>query len=368
MICESISENSYIIATPTGASASLINGQTLHSVFQIPRKISEFKALTGQKGRRLEKTFENVQYIILDEFSLIGCETLAMIDLRCKQVTGNVDEDFGGLHIFLLGDIKQLPPVKMTPCYSLNAWSTLAQQGRALFTNFDKIYELQHCHRQENDMKFLKVLDNISNGFSTIEDYKYLSTRFSTNLTTADQESFKHAIRLFTTREEVKAYNLKKMSNMKNEETNAFVPVVKIPGVHANKESVKGSDDDAEGLQSTLFLSEGSQIMLRSNLWVSKGLVNGTLGIVHHILYDEHQQPSRDAPSIIICEFPTYTGPGLIPGTKLVPIKPIMKSWKGNNIVCTRTQFPIVLCYACTIHKAQGMTLDKVLLDNDFTT
>ncbi|KAK3922103.1 ATP-dependent DNA helicase [Frankliniella fusca] len=85
-----------------------------------------------------------------------------------------------------------------------------------------------------------------------------------------------------------------------------------------------------------------------------------TIGTVHDILF----APESDTPSVILCHFPSYNGPSLIPGSNLVPIKNILKPWTNDNGVnCTRYQFPITLCNACSIHKSQGMTLDKAKIN-----
>lgn len=346
---------SYVLATPTGVSAVLINGKTLHSVFKIPRKSDDYKPLKGERARDLCNALANVKYLILDEFSMIGCKTLAMISRRCKEATGNSNEDFGGLHVLLLGDIKQLAPIKDNAFFSKRQQTLIGKEGKRIIDNFQRAFFLETCHRQQ-DGKFLEVLDNVSEGKTSLSDYNYLTSRFSLNVSLKERDSFLDAIRLFATKLEVRSYNLEKLSELK-EPDGQNAPVLKLQAKHNCSAAKTGSTEDAEGLEKVLYLAKGCKIMLRANLWTDKALCNGTVGKVHDIIYDS----TGDLPSVILCEFDSYEGPSLIPGKKIVPIKPILRSWtdsKGNN--CSRYQFPIVLCYACSIHKSQGITLDRV--------
>ena len=360
LLHQELGKDSYILCTPTGVSATLINGKTLHSVFQVPKTMKEFRSLTGEKERQLQNSFKNVKFLILDEYSMVGCKTLAMIDARCRQATGNANEDFGGLHVYFLGDIRQLPPVYDNAFFSHHQETTLGKKGKSLIKNFEKAYLLNTCHRQ-NNMNFLHLLDNISNGKSTQTDYNVLATRFRNHLSPAEIRKFDNAIRLFATKNEVLQYNLKTLVELTDDLTGAPVPVVKLEAMHNCTDAKKGSVDDAEGLEKTLYISKGCKIMLRKNLWVDKKLVNGTIGRVIDVIYDSGKQ----FPSVILCEFDNYEGPAIIPGSKIIPIKPVLSSWQDcKGSYCTRYQFPISLCYACSIHKSQGMTLDKVIIMN----
>ena len=100
--------------------------------------------------------------------------------------------------------------------------------------------------------------------------------------------------------------------------------------------------------------------MLSSNLWVDMGLVNGATGIVQAICYHEGSAPSDLSVAVTVL-FDSYSGPTLSNGT--VPIKPIRQSWSTSGSHCSRLQLPLKLAWAVTIHKAQGLTLDKVTID-----
>ncbi|KAK3931895.1 ATP-dependent DNA helicase [Frankliniella fusca] len=359
LLNKELGRNSYLLATPTGVTAVLINGKTLHSIFKLPRKTSEYTSLKGERARDMTNVMKEVKCLILDEFSMIGCSTLAMINKRCKEALGSND-DFGGLIVIMLGDIKQLPPVKDSPFYSKNQKSLMSKEGKVLINNFDKVYILQKSHRQADDDEYLRVIDNVSELHVSQSDYKYLSLRFTNNVSQEEKDKFKDTIRLFSTKDEVKQYNMVKLSELHDIVTGAPTPILKLPAKHNCSEAKQGSTDSAEGLETKLFLAKGCKIMLPANIWIEKNLCNGTIGCVEDILYN----PASEQPAVILCNFPTYKGLSIIPGTTLIPIKPILKSWTdANGVNCSRYQFPVTLCYACSIHKSQGMTLDKAVIN-----
>jgi len=101
-------------------------------------------------------------------------------------------------------------------------------------------------------------------------------------------------------------------------------------------------------------------MMLSANLWVDMGFVNGAIGTVHNICYREGTAPP-DLPVAVTVHFDNYSGPTLPDGT--VPITALRRSWSTSVSQCSRLQLPIKLAWAVTIHKAQGLTLDKVTVD-----
>jgi ATP-dependent DNA helicase PIF1 len=106
--------------------------------------------------------------------------------------------------------------------------------------------------------------------------------------------------------------------------------------------------------------------MLTENLWTEQGLVNGTLGTIHDIAWKVGRNPSTDAPDHLLISFDGYTGPGFIGDGTQNPIVPIFKSireFARGNKVCHRIQFPMTIAYSVTIHKAQGLTVDKAVLN-----
>jgi len=94
------------------------------------------------------------------------------------------------------------------------------------------------------------------------------------------------------------------------------------------------------------------------------GLVNGSVGTIQEIVFEQNQSPPS-LPSVVLVEFDHYSGPAIInvEGKKLVPISPIRRTWEGKKVTCSRLQLPICLSWAITVHKSQGLTLQKAVID-----
>ncbi len=137
-----------------------------------------------------------------------------------------------------------------------------------------------------------------------------------------------------------------------------------INAIHTGRDASKTNSNIAKGLEARLLLTRGARIMLRANLWTEVGLVNGSMGIIQEILYEEGQRPPS-LPNVILIEFNDYTGPAIttVKGKKLVPILPIQQTWEQKSSVCSRLQLPISLAWAITVHKSQGLTLPKAIVD-----
>ena len=143
-------------------------------------------------------------------------------------------------------------------------------------------------------------------------------------------------------------------NHINHEKLSGFTPIIRIT---QSKDSVCAiEDDDLEGEQigsdGPQMYAVGAEVMLMVNLWTEAGLVNGACGKVVGILKPEDGRDAR----IIMVEFPGYHGPALSPGQPfVVPITQI-RTGKSSGI-------PLTLAWAITIHKAQGMTIERVTID-----
>lgn len=145
---------------------------------------------------------------------------------------------------------------------------------------------------------------------------------------------------------------MKKLSNLGK-------PIATINAIHSSPAATAAKPDDAGGLYPVVFLSEGAKVMLAANLWQEVGLCNGAPGIVQHFFYHEGHAPPN-LPIAVLVHFPNYCGPPFLNSApKCVPIAPITFEWESKS----RQQLPLQLRYAVTIHKSQGQTLHKAVID-----
>ena len=100
--------------------------------------------------------------------------------------------------------------------------------------------------------------------------------------------------------------------------------------------------------------------MLTANLWTSEGLVNGAIGTVHSIAYADGHHPPQ-LPVAVMVQFQNYAGPTLEHGC--VPVTPIQRTWYQGSRACSRLQVPLRPAWALTVHKCQGLTLGRVVVD-----
>ena len=347
--------NKLCVAAPTGVAAFNVDGHTLHSLLNLPTK-GEFKDLEGEHLHRIQQSLANVQYLIIDEMSMVGRKIFGQVDKRLRQVFPHCsDQLFGGCSCLLFGDFGQLPPVMDLPLYTTVTRTALSDLGSSAYQLFDQAVVLNQVMRQSGDdpsqVLFRNILLHLRDGQVTQDDWKHLMKQ--TPAQVQDLTPFTNALRLFPTIEAVVEYNVSKLRACGQ-------PIATIKAVHTGPNASKASPDDASGLQPIICLAVGARVMLSSNLWVDMGLVNGAMGTIKAICYRSGEGPPA-LPVAVTVQLDTYSGPTLPDGT--VPITPLRRTWSSSGAQCSRLQLPLKLAWAVTIHKAQGLTLDKVVID-----
>ena len=347
--------NKVHVVAPTGVAAYNVDGNTLHSFLCLPTR-AEFKDLEGEHLNRLQQSLAGMQYMIINEISMVGRKLFGQVDRRLRQVfPQHSNEPFGGCSCLLFGDFGQLPPVMDLPLYTTSASSSLSDIGSNCYQAFDRAVVLEQVMRQAghdpSQVQFRNILLRHRNSEVTESDWRHLMTR--TPAHTSDSSSFNNALHLFPTVEAVVEHNINKLYACGQ-------PVTTIKAVHTGPNASKASPDNAGGLHPVVCLAKGARVMLSANLWVDMGLVNGAMGSVQTICYREDSAPP-DLPVAVTVLFDNYSGPTLPDGT--VPITPLRRSWSAAGSQYSRLQLPLKLSWAVTIHKAQGLTLDKVTVD-----
>lgn len=340
---------SYAVLAPTGAAAMNINGSTIHSALRMPTSGS-LMPLTGENIRSFQLQYKDLNTVIIDEYSMIGLRMLHKIHSRLCEIRGISEEPFGGFNVYLFGDLRQLPPVRDLPIYT-EPTDDYSRYGLHLVNSFEQKIVLTTVHRQGDDQeRFKQCLDRLATGDVTRNDWDLLMTR-RISIAPANMATFRDSTHLYPTNDQVREHNQRVLASFRNR------PIALIEAQHNNATARQGSDAMAGGLSRRLLLSVGSRVILRKNICVEKGLVNGATGFVFDIVYRDGQGPPS-LPFMILIQFDKYPGPYLV--NQLFPLQPAVTTWKEHSVDCQRRQFPINLAYALTIHKAQGLTLDKV--------
>ena len=343
------------VAAPTGVAAFNIDGHTLHSLLRLPTK-GEFKDLQGEHLHQLQQSLANMEYLIIDEMSMVGRKTFGQVDTRLRQCFPSRSEQLlGGCSCLLFGDFGQLPPVMDLPLYTTAPRTALSDLGCSAYQLFHHAVVLTQVMRQSgqhpSQVLFRKMLLRLRDGQVTQDDWKHFMTR--TPAQVQDLSPFASAVHLFPTTEAVVEHNVAKLRACGQ-------PIATIKAVHTGPQASKASSDDASGLEAIICLAVGARVMLSANLWVNMGLVNGAMGTVKAICYCAGSAPPN-LPVAVTVRFDMYSGPTLPDGT--VPIAPLRRTWASATSQCSRLQLPLKLAWAVTIHKAQGLTLDKLVVD-----
>ena len=359
------SESPVLVLAPTGVAAFNINGRTIHSTLSIPIIVnSKNLNINGERLKQLQSRLQNVRYFIIDEKSMVGRRMLGIIDVRLRQAFPEENNrPFGGRSLILLGDFGQLPPVLDLPMYINVSRDDLSNDGFVAYKSFREVYKLNVIQRQSGNSKeqrdFRDILIRLRNGESTLNDWKSLTVRVDHRLNKTEVDRFNNATYILTRWTEVNAINIEQLRSLN-------VPVAKINAIHTGgKEAKKADSDVAHGLEAQLLVARGGRVMLTANLWTEAGLVNGSLGTVQDLLFEEDQGPPS-LPIVVLISFDDYKGPTIdsLEGVKVVPIGPVQRTWEGKTgRLCSHLQIPIRLAWAITVHKSQGLTLEKAVID-----
>lgn len=339
----------FVVLAPTGIAAVNAGGQTLHSFFKLPFKpmlpddpeISDKRRLKQRMryGREHVKLLREIQLIIIDEISMVRADTIDFIDRILKTYTGNFREPFGGKQLLMVGDVFQLEPVitgDMRDVLSHYYRDGMFFFNALAFADAELIpIELTKVYRQ-TDATFIAMLDRMRTGTPAPADIQYLNTRVSAGAIPDDM-----VMTLASRRDTVDSINETRLS-----------------AIHRPERTFTGTiqgdfPETSLPTDKVLTLKEGAQVVFVKND-PSKRWVNGTIGRIADFgeaeILIELADGSRHAVE------PEVWG----------NIK-----YEYNEEKCrvdekgigTFTQYPIKLAWAITIHKSQGLTFDKVVID-----
>jgi nucleoside-triphosphatase THEP1 len=350
------------IVAPTGVAAINAGGVTIHSFFQLPmgaylptgqgswdtfegkifNQNSLFKNLRLNAAKR--ELLRELDLLIIDEVSMVRADTLDAIDAVLRHVRRQPMQPFGGVQVVYIGDLFQLPPV-VRP----EEWRLLQQYYKSPFF-FDALVlaqaqpvyiELKKIYRQ-SDEAFIHILNNIRNNCCTPADLEHLHRYYNPAFIPPQDE---HYITLTSHNDKADTINRAALN--------------KLPGqLHIFRAVISGEFNERSfPAEEELQLKVGSQIMfIKNDKGENRRYYNGKIGIIHSI--DEDQQ--------IMISFPGEPDMLTLEQEKWQNIRYVFNKEKDTfeeEELGTFTQYPVRLAWAITIHKSQGLTFSKAIID-----
>ena len=349
-----------LVAAPTGVAAFNINGRTLHSLLQLPTQDhsnAQYRPLSPRNLKILREAFRYVQYLIIDEISMVSYNTLEHIHLRLNELKGNLldtDRTFGGISIIAFGDLYQLRPVFGSAIFKETNRNTFMHLWKDNFA----LHELTENQRQCQDFAYSQLLNRIRIGEHTDEDIKTVHSRLARKLPTTT-----NLLHIYPLKGNRDKHNTTCLSNLTSQKT-----IHTIPAIHDAPDSeIPDDDQKCAGIPRTLTLAVNARVMLIRNLDTQKGFVNGAQGTVQSIEWANPIRKMSDS-EMPVCVNVLFDDPAQInklPNANIpIGITPITVKFLGKNYkYVTRTQIPLVLAFATTVHKVQGLTLPQALID-----
>ncbi|MDR0423028.1 MAG: AAA family ATPase [Rickettsiales bacterium] len=323
------------ITASTGIAAVNVGGQTLHSwagigLGNLP--IYEYmKYYMSAKGRYMKKKLQSAQMLAIDEISMITPEVFDLLNNILKELRDN-DKPFGGLQIILFGDFLQLPPVNKDYtrdtyfCFESEAW----QEADI------KAVVLNDIFRQQ-DEKLITMLNNLRVGALTKTDIELLKYCYQRK----DIDPLIEPTILGTHNYQVEKINNERLRKL---DTESKTYVASFEG---KKEYIEFLNKNCIA-RGELTLKIDSQVMMLKNTHAKEGVINGSIGIV--VGFNKHNVP--------IVKFSNGVMLNIAP--EIWEISRYDEANGKTTVEASMEQIPLILAWAITIHKSQGMSLDKI--------
>jgi hypothetical protein len=337
------------IVAPTGVAAINAGGVTIHSFFQLP--LSPFipteegkKELVGKikmnSGRR--KVLHELELLVIDEISMVRADVMDEIDTVLRHFRRRKNEPFGGVQMIFIGDMYQLSPV-----YNYGEWQILSDYYQGIYF-FDSLavrqqppvyIEFDNIFRQSN-LNFIRLLNEVRNNEISDEGFGLLQSLYKPGFKPDKNDTY---ITLTTHNYKAESINSEELTKLKGE---------------SKKFKAKISGDYPEKSYPTeleLEFKIGAKVMfLKNDKETPRRYFNGKIGEITSFANDKIEVKCPDeAPITVVPERWENISYSTSPETKQIK----------ENLLGTFDQYPLRLAWAITIHKSQGLTFDKAIID-----
>lgn len=347
----------YLIVAPTGIAALNAGGVTIHSQFLLPfgsfvpgenPSITQAGAFFTRRDLTVrhalnsvrKKVIRSIDLLIIDEVSMLRADVLDAIDFRMRSVKGNFRQSFGGVQLLMIGDLYQLPPIVKD-----HEWHVLREHYRSIhffesqglrqdgfvYLELDKIF-------RQRDERFIGLLNNLRNNTCSAADIQALNASYQPDAASEDG-----VITLTTHNHQAESINKRALDALPG-------------GMHRYHAEIAGDfPESLYPLPATLEFKEGAQVMFVKNDTFEKRFYNGKIARI----------TSLDDEGIVV--LPQDEDKKLSIGPMVWENKKYTLNENSGQmeeeVVGTFTQYPIKTAWAITVHKSQGLTFDKAVID-----
>lgn len=310
----------------TGSAALILGGRTFHSFFGIGIMQGGVQETVTRalRNSRVRTRLKKLKTLVIDEVSLLSGETISAAE-QIARINRNSDEPWGGLRVITVGDFAQLPPISRS---GAKDWAFLHPVWQR--SGFENV--ILRTLVRSKDQKFLKILNQVRDGEISQEVVDFLDSRKQV----IDNNDL--MARFFPHRDTSEKFNRERLAALPG------MPQLFPTEYQGNKAKIEDLKRFSP-VPETLYLKENALIMLRINDPMGR-FVNGSLGIIKEIRPEQLTIKLLEGNGTIRVEKTAFS---LLDG--------------DGKEAASATNFPVNLAYATTIHKSQGLTLERMAVD-----